>query len=353
MSYPVGLILWADNASTTLASGITNVATSCTVAATTGQIFPNPGANQFFVATLEDTSGNIEVVAVTGRSTDTMTIVRAVEAVPQSGGGVAATALAFASGSRFEIRCTSGMLSQLLQKTGYDTLTGTTNLAGVLALGGSGSIQGGEYTGFVRSGAGVTAGQFSVNSGNGYLGTITAPNQVLTAGNIGTAIAPLTSGLDVCRTNMIVMWYGSVGAIPSGWHLCDGTSGTPNLTDHFIVSAKSGGALVLGAGTYVGNTGNGTSIASNTGTHALTTAELAAHNHANTIYGGNGGQVVGPGGTASGSFYFFGASGAGVAINWNTSNNGSGTAHGHTTPDVVHTHTQSIPYYGLLFIMKL
>ena len=32
-------------------------------------------------------------------------------------------------------------------------------------------------------------------------------------------------------------WYGSVVSIPSGWHLCDGSVGTPDLRGKFIVGA--------------------------------------------------------------------------------------------------------------------
>lgn len=35
----------------------------------------------------------------------------------------------------------------------------------------------------------------------------------------------------------ISMWAGSVGDIPVGWHLCDGTDGTPDLRDKFVVGA--------------------------------------------------------------------------------------------------------------------
>ena len=37
----------------------------------------------------------------------------------------------------------------------------------------------------------------------------------------------------------IVMWSGSVASIPSGWLLCDGTNGTPDLRNRFIVGAGS------------------------------------------------------------------------------------------------------------------
>ena len=51
-------------------------------------------------------------------------------------------------------------------------------------------------------------------------------------GILGTApaVAPIPSG-------SIVLWSGSIGSIPVGWYLCDGTNGTPNLKNSFIVGA--------------------------------------------------------------------------------------------------------------------
>ena len=37
---------------------------------------------------------------------------------------------------------------------------------------------------------------------------------------------------------MILMWYGQED-IPHGWHICDGTNGTPNLIDKFIRAGYS------------------------------------------------------------------------------------------------------------------
>ena len=58
----------------------------------------------------------------------------------------------------------------------------------------------------------------------------------------------------------IIMWSGSIGAIPTGYYLCDGQNGTPDLRDRFVVGAGN---------TYaVGNTGGFTSAAtSSSGTN--------------------------------------------------------------------------------------
>ena len=37
----------------------------------------------------------------------------------------------------------------------------------------------------------------------------------------------------------IIMWSGTIASIPAGWALCDGASGTPDLTDKFIISVAS------------------------------------------------------------------------------------------------------------------
>jgi len=64
-------------------------------------------------------------------------------------------------------------------------------------------------------------------------------------------------------TGMILLWSGAIVDIPDGWNICDGTNGTPDLTDKFIIAA--------------GNTYNpGDSGGSASHNH---TASQAAHNH--------------------------------------------------------------------------
>jgi len=38
---------------------------------------------------------------------------------------------------------------------------------------------------------------------------------------------------------IICLWGGAVVDIPAGWHLCDGTLGTPDLRDKFVIGAGS------------------------------------------------------------------------------------------------------------------
>ena len=76
--------LYTNNATSTLAAGITNVATSLTVQTGDGAKFPALVAPDFFLATLyqlvSGAEANWEVVKVTARAADVFTIVRAQQA---------------------------------------------------------------------------------------------------------------------------------------------------------------------------------------------------------------------------------------------------------------------------------
>lgn len=98
-------IKFANNAHSTLASGINTSATSITVASGHGARFPSLAGAEFFFATLIDSSNNLEIVKVTGRSTDVLTVTRAQEST---------SARSFSSGDRIELRITAAGLGELI-----------------------------------------------------------------------------------------------------------------------------------------------------------------------------------------------------------------------------------------------
>jgi len=97
----------ANNAKSKLASSITNIATSVSVLSGEGTRFPSLGASDYFYATLEDTSKNVEIVKVTARVADTMTCVRAQQGT---------TGMSFAATSAFELRLTTGLLTEYIDQ---------------------------------------------------------------------------------------------------------------------------------------------------------------------------------------------------------------------------------------------
>jgi hypothetical protein len=60
-------------------------------------------------------------------------------------------------------------------------------------------------------------------------------------------------------TGVIVMWSGQLDAIPVGWALCDGSDGTPDLSNRFVLGA--------GAAEYLGSTGGSRAHKHRAGNH--------------------------------------------------------------------------------------
>jgi microcystin-dependent protein len=159
---------------------------------------------------------------------------------------------------------------------------------------------------------------------------------------------------------IIAIWSGSVATIPVGWLLCDGTSGTIDLRDKFIVGAGS---------TYaVGATG-GVNVVT------LTQAQMPAHDHSISIltdsaglhthtindtghahnvtvpnnfignFGGSGGSSDRPFGNTGSSLAGYAPTSAGAhthSVSGTTAANGGGTSHENRPP-----------YYALCYIVKI
>ncbi len=39
------------------------------------------------------------------------------------------------------------------------------------------------------------------------------------------------------KKGMIILWYGSIASIPSGWQLCNGTNGSPDMDAKWVKGA--------------------------------------------------------------------------------------------------------------------
>ena len=105
----------------------------------------------------------------------------------------------------------------------------------------------------------VTAGTFSGSGAS--LTSLNASNI-----NSGTLANARLTNSSLFVTGMIMMWYGSVASIPSGWVLCDGNNSTPDLRNRFVVGAGTGGNY------SPGDTGGANSV-------TLTVAQIPAHTH--------------------------------------------------------------------------
>jgi len=72
---------------------------------------------------------------------------------------------------------------------------------------------------------------------------------IQTLDNIYPILQNAPSSAPAVPTGVILLWSGSTGSVPSGWLLCDGTNGTPDLRDRFIVGAGNSYSVNATGGT--------------------------------------------------------------------------------------------------------
>lgn len=138
----------------------------------------------------------------------------------------------------------------------------------------------------------------------------------------------------------ILLWNGSVVSIPSGWRLCDGTGGTPDLRSRFVVGAGS---------TYAVNATGGSAD-----------AIVVSHSHSAGVSDPQHSHNIGIGATGGG----YGLTIAGgykdrvivtpqVSSSTNTDSASTGISVSISSTGSSGTNANLPPYYALCYIMKL
>eukprot|EP01043_Picozoa_sp_COSAG02_P060237 COSAG02_NODE_7829_length_2831_cov_1.499268_1_plen_213_part_10 len=79
---------------------------------------------------------------------------------------------------------------------------------------------------------------------------VTGVQQALDEATARIAALEVYTDVSAAPRGLIAMWSGALDALPQGWALCDGTAGTPDLRDKFVVAA--GSRYALGSSTNVG-----------------------------------------------------------------------------------------------------
>lgn len=143
--------------------------------------------------------------------------------------------------------------------------------------------------------------------------------------------------MDNLPIGTIIAWENA--AIPSGWAVCDGQDGRPNLIGKFVRGASSDGQVrATGGAENHSHTNPGT-------------AKRAAHNHggskALSIGGGSGSTsgTVGSGDNSATPGHGHGSGSAGISIS-------DAGAHSHTVPDTS-TVGHIPPYITRVFIQRV
>jgi len=155
---------------------------------------------------------------------------------------------------------------------------------------------------------------------------------VQTYDNIAGILTQIPTASPTIPSGGILIWSGSTGSIPSGFLLCDGTNGTPDLRNSFIVGA--------GNNYTVGQTGGSTDAIVVSHTHTATVTDTG-HVHPYT------GPITSNAGAATGS--------GGVTADMTTRTTSSavtGISVANSTTGVSGTNANLPPYYALAYIQK-
>ena len=176
------------------------------------------------------------------------------------------------------------------------------------------------------------------------LGTPTAPTA--TAGTNTTQLAStafVSTAIASALTGIIAMWSGTIATIPTGWYLCNGSNGTPDLRDKFVIgaSADSGAAAktnVTASYTQTGGTKDAVNISH---THTTTVTDPG---HSHTVTGSFAVYTIGGSSGANNTF--------GTLNNPATTTATTGITVANSTEGVSGTNQNLPPYYALAFIMK-
>lgn len=179
------------------------------------------------------------------------------------------------------------------------------------------------------------------------LGVPTAPTA--TAGSNTTQLATtafVSAALSSTFSGIIAMWSGTIGTIPSGWYLCNGSNGTPDLRDKFIIgaSADSGGAAKTNITAAYTQTGGSKDAIVVSHTHTATVTDPGHSHVSSAIY-----QNTGTGNQTTNNNATYNVA---AITDVGTSTSTTGISISNSTTGSSGTNANLPPYYALAFIMK-
>ena len=225
----------------------------------------------------------------------------------------------------------TGSSGQLLSSTGSGTNwidPNTTSVANSINVGTNlDSTDADQFVTFVGASSGNNP--IRVDAGIKYNPSTNILSATKFSGD-GSLLTNITTGqlqgAGIFVSGMIILWSGASNAVPTGFVLCNGNNGTPDLRARFVIGAGDGSAY--GNSNYtVNDTGGSESV-------TLTLSQIPSHTHSYVghTYPGSGPEQNQSGGPEDRTSF---------NVNKTTGSTGSGSSHENRPP-----------YYALCYIMK-
>ncbi len=251
-------IKYSNNAKTTLSSGINDSVTSATVAS--GAVFPALSGGDYFYATIETTDfATKEIVKVTARSGDTLTIVRAQDNT---------SAAAFSSGDFVELRVTAAVLEDATEPTTGIT-AGTVIASKAIITDSNKDITGGRN---ITISGELDAATLDISGDADIDGTLEADAMTLNGTTI-TTTATLSTGISNTNVPIFTTGVADDDFLRVAGTSIEGRSAAEVLSDIGASAVAGSGSIVttgaLNSGSITSGFGaidNGSSAITTTGT---------------------------------------------------------------------------------------
>ena len=358
----------SNNASTTTVGATASTDTTITIQVNDGAEFPIVSGSDFFrVAMIKKSTGQMEIAKVVTHAAGSNTL----DFYNVGNRGIEdTTALDLADGDLLELRPTAEFFNSMATTNNiqdgspnYAADTGAADAYVVTLSPVPSGLSAGFLVRFKASADNTGASTLNVN-GIGAVAIKKSVDEDITSGDIETgqivtvvydgtnfqinnafgAVTATTAEINLLDgmtaggftpIGGIIMFAGTITALPANWHICDGNGGTPNLTAKFILGTVTQGEI--------GSTGGSANAINVAHTHTATTASAGGHSHtyatwAREFYQDGGVQIQAPSNTTTGTT-------SSVAAHTHTLTTASSGTSG--------TNANLPPYYKLAYIQRI
>ena len=180
----------------------------------------------------------------------------------------------------------------------------------------------------------------SFNTSNGVLTATVNGATNPTVDLDGRYVSQSTGGSSGIPSGGIIIWSGAANAIPTGWYLCNGSNGTPDLRGRFVVGYHNGD------GDYDVNDTGGAEVVT------LTESQIPSHYHY-AFRSGNAGQLRNGSNLTSSNYPGSGTGAGNLYETYNiTARNEIPNVGRTSNTGSTSSHENRPPYYALCYIMK-
>lgn len=213
-------VLFTNNAQGVLNAGITAIATAIVLTAGGGAQFPSPTGSDFAMLTLFNAGGTYEIVKLTSRAADTLTVVRGQEGT---------AGFAFSAADKVDLRITAAGLANKLDKDTGGVIAGALTVNAVLTTNSTFSCAGAAAMAAISVTTIAASGLATLSGGVSTAALTASGTSTLAAANF-SGLATMNAGLTVATGLLTISAGGNLTPAATPGTNAIGYLGVPQVT---------------------------------------------------------------------------------------------------------------------------